>query len=705
MSSGWTYGADRSSLSQVTIVRTGQPLTIDGHLTEAAWERAGVVTELTQAYPNSGSPPSARTEVRLLFDPDFLYIGVLAFDANPEQIVAKERQLDIEMDGDDHVVVALDPFHDLRRGYYFQVNPVGNRRDGLISPYNKDGGGLQIQFEWDGIWYAEAVINAQGWTAELAIPMKTISFNADQTTWGFNIERVIPRKNETMRWTAATRTKQVVTMGDAGKLHGLTGLRQGIGLDLVPYAKLTARERPGGHDELLFKPGGDLYYKVTPSVTAALTINTDFSETEVDDRKVNLTRFPLFFQEKRRFFLQDANYFQFGGGGTSPLPFFSRRIGLGTDQTPIDLLGGLKITGQIGRLNMGLLSVQTDKTDGLHSKNLTVGRASVGFLDESSVGMIFTNGNPLSNADNRLGGADLTLKSSNFMGYSQVVELDAYLMRSIGEGQSGNAFGGRLLYPNFSWDAGLTFGQLGTNFNPALGFIDQAGTRNYSAWLGRSWRPEGLDSVRIGVFAEDKTMLDGRPITGSLSLPEVTVRSTSQDSIFFTPFVMREEYFEPFELAPGVIIPPGEYSWLAYQLLLESAKTRVVAGSINLECCAYLKRGHRMNVDTTLVWRPSVWFNLAANYSQIRLALPDGKFTVHIGQLNLNMTFTRNLSWNLVGQYDNVSKEFGVNSRMRWTVQPGRDLFLVFNHNADTGNGWHSKVSELTTKLGWTFRF
>ena len=699
--------AARDSLYRVQMVRTEEPPVIDGRLTETAWERAAVVTDLTQAYPNEGTPPSARTEVRLLFDADFLYIGVRAFDVEPEQIIAKERQRDIVMDGDDHVVVALDPFHDRRRGYYFQVNPLGNRRDGLITPHtDTENGGLQTQFEWDGIWYAEAVIDAQGWTAELAIPMKTISFDPDHTTWGFNVERVIPRKNETMRWTAATRTKQVVAMGDAGHLDGLTGLRQGLGLDIVPYAKFTAsRDTPRGHDEFLFKPGGDLYYKVTPSVTAALTINTDFAETEVDDRKVNLTRFPLFFPEKRRFFLQDGNYFKFGGAEQTPLPFFSRRLGLGADQTPIDLLGGLKVTGQVGRVNIGLLSVQADKTDVLNTKNLSVGRASVRFLEESSLGVIFTNGNPLRNADNRLGGADLSLKSSNFLGTSQVVELDAYLMQSEGEGQAGNAFGGRLLYPNFTWDGGLTFGQLGTHFNPALGFIDQAGTRNYSGWLGRSWRPTGLDSVRVGLFAQDKTTLDGRPITGDLTLPEVTVKLTSQDSLNIAPFVTREQYFAPFEIAPGVIIPPGEYTWLAYHLFLESAKTRTVGGSIHFDCCAYLNQGHRINLDTTLVWRPTAWFNLAAIYSQVRLALPEGKFTVHIGQLNLNMTFTRNLSWNLVGQYDNVSNEFGMNSRIRWAVQPGSDFFLVFNHNADTERGWHSNVSELSTKLGWTFRF
>lgn len=707
MGSEWAYGADRSSFPHVTMVRTEVPPVIDGRLSDAAWERAAVVTELTQAYPNEGTPPSARTEVRLLFDADFLYIGVRAFDSEPELIIAKERQRDIAMDGDDVVAVALDPFHDRRRGYYFQVNPLGNRRDGLISPHTDlDTGGLQIQFEWDGIWYAEAVIDEQGWTAELAIPMKTLSFDLDQTTWGFNVERIIARKNETIRWTAATRTKQVVVMGDAGNLEGLAGLRQGLGVDVVPYAKFTARqETPGSQSEFVFKPGGDLFYKVTPSVTAALTINTDFAETEVDDRKVNLTRFPLFFPEKRRFFLQDGNYFQFGGGAPTPLPFFSRRMGLGADRTPIDLLGGLKVTGQIGRVNIGLLSVQADRTDDLNTKNLTVGRASVGFLDESTAGVIFTNGNPLRNAENRLGGADLTLKSSNFLGTSQVVELNAYYMQSEGEGQSGNAFGGRLLYPNFTWEAGLTFGQSGTNFNPALGFILQPGTRDYAGWLERAWRPEGLDSVKVGISADDKTLLDGRPITGTLWLPEMTVTSISQDSVYFAPVVRREQYFEPFELTPGVSIPSGEYSWLAYHLFLESAKTRSVRGSIDFECCAYLNRGHRMNVDTRLAWRPSAWFNLAAIYSQVRLALPDGKFMVHIGQLNLNMTFTRNLSWNLVGQYDNVSNEFGVNSRMRWAVQPGSDVFLVFNYNADTEYGWHSQVSELIAKLAWTIRF
>ncbi|TKB72315.1 MAG: hypothetical protein E8D46_14325 [Nitrospira sp.] len=695
------------SLRRVQMVKTEQPPIIDGRLSDTAWGRAAVLPEFTQAFPNAGAPPSARTEVRLLFDADYVYIGVRAFDSEPEKIIAKERQRDIAMDQDDFVAVALDPFHDRRRGYYFQVNAVANRRDGLITPHtDTENGGLQIQFEWDGIWHAEAVIDEQGWTAELAIPMKTISFDPDQTTWGFNVERVIPRRNETMRWTAATRTKQVVTMGDAGNLEGLTGLRQGLGIDLVPYAKFTGtRETPGGNDTFLFKPGGDLYYKVTPSVTAALTVNTDFAETEVDDRRVNLTRFPLFFPEKRRFFNQDANYFKFAGTEQTPLPFFSRRIGLGLDRTPIDLLAGVKVTGQVGRVNFGLLSVQADKTDGLNSKNLSVGRASMGIFDESSIGVVFTHGNPASKADNLLGGADLTLKSSNFLGTSQVAELDAYVMRSEGEGQTGNAFGAKLLYPNFTWDAGLTFGQSGATFNPALGFIDLAGTRDYKGWVGRSWRPAGLDSVRLGLGATNKTTLDNRTIQGVISLPELRLTTTSQDGISAGPILFQEQYFVPFEIAPGVMIPSGNYTYLTYYLALASAPTRAVSGSIEVGCCEYVREGRRMDLDARLVWRPSTFFNLGATYSQVKLDLPDGKFTVHIGQLNLNMTLTRNLSWNLVGQYDNVSHEFGLNSRMRWAVQPGSDLFLVFNHHADTERGWHSNVSELSTKLGWTFRF
>lgn len=323
---------------RVRMVRADSPPKIDGRLDEAIWSKATVINGFKQAEPNEGTEPSEKTIVRLLYDVDFVYISVRASDSKPNGIIAKERQRDIDLDGDDSIALAFDPFHDRQRGYYFQVNPLGTRRDGLITQ-EREAGSYELTYsvEWDGIWYAEASIDAQGWAAEIAIPIKTISFDPGNATWGFNVERRIARKNEVVRWRAAQRVKRVYSMGDAGELVGLTGLRQGLGLDLIPYARVKLTRDRENTVSAEIEPGLDVFYKPTPSVTLALTLNTDFAEAEVDDRRVNLTRFPLFFPEKRAFFLQDANYFRFGGIQTSPLPFFSRKIGLSDEGEPIDL--------------------------------------------------------------------------------------------------------------------------------------------------------------------------------------------------------------------------------------------------------------------------------------------------------------------------------------------------------------------------------
>jgi Domain of unknown function (DUF5916) len=378
------------------VVRTTTLPTVDGRLHDAAWTGATQITAFTQAEPQEGILPSEPTTGLLLYDADFLYIGLRAFDAEPNRIVAKTRQRDSSLDGDDFFAVTLDTFLDRRHGYYFQINPLGTQRDGLIAPdTNTEEDALPYQADWDGIWYAAAVIDETGWTAELAIPVKTIRFDPHSSTWGFNVLRTIARKNEIIRWTAASRNKHVATMGDAGQIENLVGLRQGLGLDLVPAAtfKLTRNHRRG-RTAVHFDPSLDLFYHVTPAVTLALTFNTDFAETEVDDRQVNLTRFPLFFEEKRDFFLQDANYFRFGGIQTSPLPFFSRRIGLSAEGKPIDLLGGVKATGRVGRVNFGLLDVYMDESRDVPAKNLAVGRATLDVFAESAVGVIFTNGDP-----------------------------------------------------------------------------------------------------------------------------------------------------------------------------------------------------------------------------------------------------------------------------------------------------------------------
>lgn len=692
---------------KLNMIRTTQPPKIDGVLDDGSWSEAAIIHEFTQEEPAEGSPATEKTKIRLLYDSNFLYVGIRAYDSEPGRIVAKEMQRDVHLGSEDSVSFSLDTFHDFRNGYYFQINPRGSRRDGLISSDLEDDG---YKAEWDGIWYGKSSIDEKGWSAEMAIPMKTVNFDPQIGTWGFNVERSIQRKNETVRWTGHTRNNQVSSMGVAGELENISDLNQGLGIDFIPYAtmKATHDSANGGDNDFELKPGFDLFYKITPAITAALTINTDFAEAEIDDRRVNLSRFPLFFEEKRDFFLQDATIFRFGGIQQNPLPFHSRKIGLGPDGKQIDITGGLKVTGRTGPVNFGLLSVQVEGTDTLESKNLSVGRASLNILEQSSVGMIFTNGDPHTNGSNSLAGFDFNYKNSDFRETGQTVQGNVYFMKTFSTGLDGDdtALGINLEYPNDIWQWSIFYRRWGADFNPALGFIAQTGVHDILAWVGHRWRPDFVNSIYLEVFTGQAITLEGEHQSSNINLPFFFMESNSQDWIEGSPLqLMKEQLFEPFEISDGVVIPIGTYSYTRYFLNFGTSDHRPFNVGLDFSGGEYWN-GTRTFIGGSVGWRPSPHFNVEAEYGNNRIRLPQGDFDVNIASMNLNFLFSPSLTWNIVTQWDNVSDTFGLNSRIRWTINPGNDLFLVFNQGVDTSNqSWRPINSEISTKLSWTFRF
>ncbi len=341
------------------------PITIDGSLSEAAWSSAPQIGELVQRQPDTGSAPSERTEVKLLRDEDNLYIGVIAYDSEPNRVVATQMVRDASLQSDDRIEILLDTFRDQRSAFYFATNPAGALVDGLAFANG------QLNTEWDAIWHVRTTRTSSGWTAEFAIPFKSLSFPAGQSVWGFNIARTISRKLEDDRWSGARLDTQFLQVSEAGEITNLGGLTQGIGLDLRPFLAGRWLNVAGGDDgdDVSGKPGLDIFYSITPSLRLTATINTDFGETEVDARQINLTRFSLLFPEKRAFFLEGAGVFSFAstgpetpggipGTGADLYPFFSRRIGLiGGQEVPLD--AGVKLTGTVGRTEVGVLSVRT----------------------------------------------------------------------------------------------------------------------------------------------------------------------------------------------------------------------------------------------------------------------------------------------------------------------------------------------------------
>ena len=445
-----------SAEKTVRIIRTEIAPTIDGRLDEAAWARAPLIDDFHQIQPTEYAQPTERTEVYLLYDDDALYVGVRLLDSEPDGVTAQVLRQGDSIRFDDWFAVMLDPFNNRRDGYWFLTNPNGLREQAIFENTT------QVQFNWGGIFQTSATRSEDGWITEMAIPLKTISFDPGAETWGINFQRQIARKRESMGWVSRNRNQNPSIVG---QVTGFDGLRQGLGLDVVPSINLT-RERtfePSGSDSAA-DPSLDVFYKITPSLNASLTVNTDFSATEVDDRQVNLTRFGLFFPEKRDFFLQDADIFAFGGidgrqfGGANtatarPLlengrPFFSRRIGLSLAGQPVDLDYGGKLSGRIGRWNLGTVIVEQEGYGNVAPSQLFVGRASANVLRESSVGMILTDGDPRTNLDNSVLGVDFRYRNTRLPG-GRTLEGEAWFQRSDTEGLDGDdgAFGLRLRCP------------------------------------------------------------------------------------------------------------------------------------------------------------------------------------------------------------------------------------------------------------------
>jgi len=439
----------------ITAVRlqAGERLTIDGRLAEEAWRQAEPASEFRQQDPDNGEPATEPTEVRVLYDEHRVVIGIRCFDSEPGRIMGNQMQRDQSIAADDRFMMAIDTYSDGRSGYYFEINPSGAMGDGLVQPGtgaggSNGGGGGGVNRSWDGIWNARVARDATGWTAEIEIPLQTINFAPGASSWGINFQRTIRRKTEETLWSAWVRNQGLTFMPAAGRLEGLQGLQQGVGLDLLPYVVGNSSAAPGRGAPSSVATGafgGDVAYNLTSGLRANLSINTDFAETEVDQRQVNLTRFPLFFPEKRAFFLEGASVFSFSREtGSAILPFFSRRIGLDDSGVPQPIDYGAKLTGHAGAFDIGMLQVRTRDRGRVQGEDFTVVRSQRRFWRQSYVGGIFTSRSDAAAPARQTAGLDVALATSQFL-RKQVVEVSGFYLNTtkLAGSRGGSAFGAR----------------------------------------------------------------------------------------------------------------------------------------------------------------------------------------------------------------------------------------------------------------------
>ena len=661
----------------VRAVRVEGPPKIDGRIDDAAWQRAAVVSEFVQREPYIGEPVSQETMVYICYDRDNLYFGFICHD-EPRKITAKEIARDAALPNDDKVVIMLDTFLDRRNSYWFEINPRGSKGDALFSQ-----NGAVMNKDWDGIWRGRSTINEQGWATEVAIPFKTLNFHPTRTTWGIKFTRDIQHKAEKAYWPVANLNTHEYQISDAGDLVGLAGVSQGLGLDLRPFALGGMDRKRGGSGQFDGDAGLDIFYQLSPGLKSVLTVNTDFAQTEVDDRQVNLTRFQLFFPEKRDFFLDGSNYFQFANEAEQQKPklitFFSRRIGLNARGAPIPIIAGGKITGQSGSWNFGLLDVIDEREPG--RQNFAVARVSRNFGEQSALGAIGTAGNAGSEIHNTVVGADLKLATSTLNGDKNLIYY-LYGLRSSTEGLSGRdmAFGSEISYPNDLLNFTAGYLQIDENFAAGIGFVPRSNIRNSYGTLGFSPRPNkwGIMQVQIGAEFDYITNITNRLLTREIEFEPIGFRFLSGEEVSFE-FTKKYEALESdFNIHESFIIPAGTYDFSRQALRASSAQWRRLWAEMDYEWGEFWN-GKADQIELAAGYKVSVPVALELEFEHNNVRLPEGAFTVDVYRINFDLLFSPRLTLKSFVQYDDESRRAGWQSRLRWILKPGNEILFAWN--------------------------
>jgi hypothetical protein len=666
----------------------GESIELDGRLDEAVWSKVTPAADFIQVDPANGRPATEPTEVRIAYDNDSLYMGVTAYDSEPDRWLGFQRRRDQGLGSDDRFMWTIDTFLDGRTGYFFEMNPSGLIADALIGITGDNR-------QWDGIWDGKARRSEIGWTLEIEIPFRTLNFNPNSDTWGINFQRTVRRKNEESIWNGWARNQGLRRMNNAGLVTGIRNASQGRGLDIKPYGLFTSEASPGrGRTSMIGKgnAGVDLFYNPTPLMRANLTINTDFAQTEVDQRQVNLTRYSLFFPERRDFFLDGAPFFDFGSPTDSDLrvnPFFSRRIGLSSAGLPQKIDFGTKITGQVGAQDVGLLHVRVGEDDGLAGEDFTVARVKRRLLRQSYVGALYTRRDPrVAGGDtSHTAGFDGTFATSQFLG-SQNLQTGGWLLHVTdpGPGVSGgsSAFGGHVDYPNDLWSARLDATEVQERFNPRVGFVTRQNYRRYTPIVTFAPRPNNHPRIRQFEFSAQTdvlTDLHNELIARNTNVTLLRVNLHTQDNFSLSTTRNYERLDAPFDISRGITLPIGaEYTFTRYRIQGQTANRRKLAFNGSYEAGDFYSgtRTERV-VNLTVRARPGYILYLTGEWNNI--VLPEGRFSTRLYRITGETQFTPYIALVNNIQYDTQSGVVGWQARFRWIVTPGNDLYVVYTHN------------------------
>jgi len=653
---------------------------IDGVLDEPFWQTVPVISDFRQREPVDGGEPSERTEVRIGYDENNLYFGVLLYDSEPELIRRSILQREGRIDQDDHIWIVLDTYNDDRNAYIFELNSFGTQGDALFT----DESMSLDDWNWEGVYRSEAKITEEGWALEVAIPFTTIRFSdAEAPEMGIAIRRAIRRKNEEVLWPHIGQEFRggVVNVSQCATLQGLQILRRGSYMELKPFAIGGGQKIGGGATDFIEDVGLDFKYALTSSVTLDLTLNTDFAQVESDNVQINLTRFNLFFPEKREFFLERAGLFSFGKGRDTEI-FFSRRIGLAND-----IIGGGRVTGQAGPLSIGVLTLNTDDfTDGTTTTmgaNNSVVRLRADVIPRMTVGGILTS---IQNSagHNRVAGGDAQFR---FMSSSSVSAWFA----NVWDSEDGTSTAGAVsfqLQPERWYSFNGEYQQVDADFDPALGFVRRRDMEKYSGTAAWTPRFENSTWARSLVSALVFDRINGRDgLKQSTRQFWHNMLSLQNGNWISLNGQRRFERLESPSSIQGRPLAAGDYDFLSVDASAQTNTSNTGSGRVSGSVGDFWN-GSRTTYGGSITWKTGPFFTVtgSANRNDIDLPVPDGNFSTTVLSMSTLAAVSRDLFANALVQWDDVSRTLRANIRINWIHTPGSDLFLVLDTGYDTGD-------------------
>ena len=695
--------------SRATAVRVDRAPKIDGTLNDPLWQQAAPVTGLREREPLEGSPASERTEVHILYDSKHVYFGIHCFDSAPAGIVATQLRRDLSMDLDDNFAIMIDPTLSRRNGYIFEVNPLGTQRDGEVVEEVAPQGDSIVDPSWDGLWISAAAITSDGWTATISIPFSTLNFRGGaETMWGINFRRFIRRKNEEDIWAGWRRVFGFWRISQAGELSGLNDIKGGRLLVLKPYTLFGAQSFQGQSTDALHRFGGDVKYGLTSSLVANATFNTDFADADVDQQQFNLTPFPIFIPEKRRFFLENSDVFEFLTWNHELL-FFSRQIGIDPvsgQEVPLD--AGGKVAGKAAGFDVGVMDVKTRAEGPNPYANYSIFRVKRPLMPGSYIGFIGTDkesGNPL-DPYNRSWGAD-----AKFI-FWKTLNLRGYYAKTYTRGLTGNnvAVGGRVTYANNWFNLYAGHGETQGNFNAEMGFIQRVDDKPSIVQVNLTPRPHfaGLREVDIGAGWDYHASGAGKLMSQEIT-PSILALFQNGASINAVPYDQLYQFLpSPLHLYKNISVPAGGYRFSSHTIAVTSPGNHRITYTGTAQWGDYYT-GTLNSFGVTAEYRPNPHLDVGLNDTLDRFRLPQGNFDIDLAGLQVSYAFNRELNATTFVQANTAdTKAVSVNFRVRYTFRPDSDLYVIYNlgtrfQSLAAGNPMNLREQKFAVKLTYSF--